>query len=152
MNLIPAVNIIKRFEGLRLNAYKDPVGIPTIGYGTTKDVKMGQTITREQAEALLYEDIKTIRLPAVQRLVTAPIGNNQLCALISFCYNVGVGALGKSTLLKRLNAGEHKEKVAKEFLKWTKAGGKVLPGLVTRRRSELALFLKPDDIEIKKLS
>ncbi len=149
MNLIPAIKLIKQFEGLKLHAYRDPVGIPTIGFGTTRGVDMGMIITVEEAERLLYDDIKHTRLPAIQSVVKVPIGNNQLCALISFVYNVGTGALMKSTLLRRLNAKEPKTAVAQEFDKWNKANGHILPGLVSRRRAEKALFLKPDDVEVR---
>lgn len=148
MNLVPAAKLIRQFEGLRLKAYKCPAGIWTIGYGTTQGVYPNQTVTREQAELMMYNDIKGERLPVLQKHITAPITNNMLCALISFTYNVGNGAFIKSTLLRRLNAKEPKDKVANEFDKWTKAGGHILPGLVSRRRAEKALFLKPDDVAV----
>src|SRR5687767_4780302 len=92
------INLIKEFEGCRLKAYKDPVGIPTIGYGRIKGVKMGDVITQEQADDYLAEEIAAEYAPGVERLVKVVINENQFAALVSFAYNVGVGALGKSTL------------------------------------------------------
>lgn len=141
--LAPALSLIKKFEGLRLEAYRDPVGVWTIGYGTTRGVHRGMKITQEEAENLLLEDLKT-RLPAIERLLKVETSDNELSALVSFCYNVGLGALKKSTLLKRLNASEDEERIADEFLRWDKAGGRVLKGLTRRRRAERSLFLTPD--------
>lgn len=146
MNLIPAIKLIKISEGLKLKAYRDSVGVWTIGYGTTKNVYENQEITPDQADHLLYDDIKNDRVPVLKMHISVPITNNMLCALISFTYNVGNGAFIKSTLLRRLNANEPKAKVATEFAKWNKAGDKILPGLVSRRRAERELFLKPDEL------
>lgn len=144
-NLEPALTLIKEFEGLYLNAYKDPVGIPTIGWGTIKypngqKVKMGDKITKDQAEEYLRHEVMGF-VQSVKNLVKVPISNNAFCALVSFCYNLGAGALGGSTLLKKLNSGESMESVAGEFGKWVHAGGKVLPGLVRRREAEKNIFL-----------
>lgn len=144
-DLAPAVSIIKEFEGLYLKAYLDPVGIPTIGWGTIKypngeKVKMGDTVTAAQAEAYLIHEMSGF-VKSVEKLVKVAISNNSFCALVSFCYNLGAGALEKSTLLKRLNSGESKEAVAPEFMKWVNAGGKPLKGLVRRREAEKKLFL-----------
>lgn len=133
------VALIQDFEGLRLNAYKDAVGIPTIGWGHTGDVKMGTTITRTEAERILREDLHDFER-AVTRLVRVPINQNQFDALVCFSFNVGAKALENSTLLKLLNAG-NKAGAASQFANWNKAGGKVLPGLVTRRAAEAKLFL-----------
>lgn len=151
MNLDPAIKLIKEFEGCVLKAYRDPVGIPTIGYGTIKNVKMGMVIGQVEAEKLLLDDIVNERLPAVKKCVRVPITNNQLCALISFAYNVGNAALAKSTLVRKLNNGDSTLSVANEFNKWTKAGGRTLKGLVRRRAAERALFLKKEPVEIKTL-
>lgn len=145
-DLRPAIALIKEFEGLYLNAYKDPVGIPTIGWGTIvypdgRKVQMGDKITVQQAEAYLIHHMQEF-VRAVDRLVKVEISNNSFCALVSFCYNLGAGALEKSTLLRRLNAGEPKEAVSTEFMKWVKAGGETLKGLVRRREAEKALFLR----------
>lgn len=136
------INLIKEFEGCRLKAYKDPVGIPTIGYGRIKGVKMGDVITQEQADNYLVEEIAAEYAPGVERLVKVAINDNQFAALVSFAYNVGVGALGKSTLLRKLNTGDYAG-AANQFLVWNKAGGKALAGLTRRRGAERDLFLKP---------
>jgi len=132
------LDLIKSFEGLRLSAYKDVVGVVTIGYGTTSGVKMGDTITKERAEELLREDVKRFE-GQVLRLVKVPLTQGQLDALVSFTYNLGAGNLGNSTLLRLLNAGDYAGAAA-QFDRWNKAGGKVLAGLVRRRAAERALF------------
>jgi lysozyme len=133
------VALIQDSEGLRLTAYKDAVGIPTIGWGHTGDVKMGTTITRAEAERILREDLHDFER-AVTRLVKVPLTQNQFDALVCFSFNVGAKALENSTLLRLLNAG-NKVGAASQFANWNKAGGKVLPGLVTRRAAEAKLFL-----------
>lgn len=135
-----AVEIVKRFEGLRLDAYLCPAGIWTIGYGHTGGVQGGERITEERAEELLMEDLKSVQrrlAPAVEVPVTA----GQAAALMSLAFNVGVGAVTGSKLLRRLNQGLP-EAAADEFLDWTRAGGQELPGLVRRRRAERDLFLR----------
>ncbi|MBK3870977.1 lysozyme [Stutzerimonas frequens] len=132
------LDLIKSFEGLRLSAYKDVVGVVTIGYGTTSGVKMGDTITKERAEELLREDVKRFE-QQVQRLVKVPLTQGQFDALVSFVYNLGAGNLSNSTLLRLLNAGDYAGAGA-QFERWNKAGGKVLAGLVRRRAAERALF------------
>lgn len=144
-DLGPAIDLIKKFEGLYLNAYLDPVGIPTIGWGTIaypdgRKVQMGEHCTAEQAEAWLHDEVAE-KAKGVRELVKVPITNNQFCALVSFAYNLGIGALKGSTLLKRLNAGEKASAVANEFGKWINAGGKPLKGLIRRRGDEAKLFL-----------
>lgn len=139
MNISNAgIDLIKRFEGLRLKAYLCPAGVWTIGYGTTKGVKAGQRITEAQAEELLRADVEKFEL-AVIRTVKAPLTQNQLDALVSLAYNIGNKAFGNSTLLRLLNAGDYAG-AAKQFDRWTRGGGKVLPGLVKRRAAERALF------------
>lgn len=133
------IDLIKSFEGCKLDAYKDAVGVVTIGYGHTKTAQMGQRITQAQADELLRSDIATFE-SAVTAAVTVPINQNQFDALVCFAFNVGAGALRDSTLLKKLNAGDY-QGAANEFLKWDKAGGKVLAGLTRRRKSERLLFL-----------
>lgn len=148
-NIKPAIELIKHFEGLRLQAYKDTVGVWTIGYGTIAlngmPIKPGQTITEADALQALLQDLETVRCPAIERLCKVELTDNEFCALVSFCYNLGIGALAKSTLLKLLNTNASREIVANEFLKWTKAGGVKLPGLVKRRKAEKELFLRPDE-------
>lgn len=133
------INLIKRFEGLRLEAYLDSVDIPTIGYGHTRGIKLGQTITQEQADAFLEEDIHEFEL-AIQRLVHVNLTQNQFDALVSFTFNLGIGSLKQSTLLKKLNAGDITG-AANEFNRWVYAGGKKLTGLVKRRSAERLMFI-----------
>ena len=133
------IDLIKSFEGLRLEAYLDSVDVPTIGYGHTRKVQLGQTITAEQAESFLMEDIHEFEL-AIQRLVYVPLSQNQFDAIVSFTFNVGIGNLKRSTLLKKLNAGNIAG-AANEFNKWVYAGKEKLKGLVKRRDKERLLFI-----------
>ena len=133
--------LIKSFEGLELEAYLCPADIWTIGYGHTGNVKEGDSITKAEAEALLDKDLRTFR-NGVKRLVKVPLNENQFGALVSFAYNLGLGSLQNSTLLKMLNAGDYTG-AADQFLRWNKSGGKVLTGLVRRREAERAVFLTP---------
>ena len=133
------LDLIKQFEGLRLNAYLCAAGVPTIGYGHTKGVDMDDAITKEQAEELLREDIHEFEL-IVQRLVYYKITQNQFDALVSFAFNLGGDSLKHSTLLKKLNAGDIAG-AANEFNKWVFAGKKKLTGLVKRRSAERLLFI-----------
>lgn len=135
------LDIIKRFEGLKLKAYKCPAGVWTIGWGHTGDVKPGATITAHQAEAILDADLDRFEL-GVDKLAPG-LPSNQFSALVSFSFNVGLEALAKSTLLKKLKSGGPLA-AAPEFAKWVRAGGKVLPGLVKRREAERQLFLTPE--------
>lgn len=135
------LDLIKSFEGFSANAYPDPAHgwkVPTIGYGTTAGVKMGDTITKERAEELLREDVKRFE-GYVDRLVKVPLTQGMFDALVSFTYNLGTGALEKSTLLDQLNRGDY-DGAAEQFGRWVKAGGKTLAGLVRRRAAERALF------------
>ncbi|QJP10448.1 lysozyme [Pseudomonas multiresinivorans] len=132
------VSLIKAFEGLRLDAYQDSVGVWTIGYGTTRGVKRGMTISKAEAERLLTEDIGRFE-PEIARLVKVPLTQGQWDALTSFTYNLGAANLESSTLLKLLNAKDYAG-AAEQFPRWNKAGGKVLPGLVKRRAAEQAMF------------
>lgn len=132
--------LIKRFEGCRLKAYKCPAGVLTIGYGHTKGVTAGMTITQSRAEELLREDVAP-----VERLLNAlkiNLRQGQFDALVSFIFNLGAGAFGSSTLKKKIVAGAADKDIVAEFRRWTKAGGKVLPGLVQRRDAEAALWMK----------
>lgn len=131
------LQLIKHFEGLRLEAYRCPADVPTIGYGHTLGVKMGDRITQDQAEELLRKDLAIFER-GVNKAVTALITQGQYDALVSFAYNLGLGALQGSTLLRKLNAGED---ASGEFGRWVHAGGKRLDGLVRRREAERALFL-----------
>ncbi|MBC8946945.1 lysozyme [Xenorhabdus indica] len=133
---------IKQYEGLKLKAYPDPAtgGIPwTIGYGHTKDVKPGQVITEQQAEAFLLDDLKLIYL-TFESAVKVSLTQGQFDALCSFIFNCGAGNFARSTLLKKLNAGDY-QGAADEFQRWNKAAGKVMNGLTKRRASERQMFL-----------
>lgn len=132
------LSLIKQFEGCRLTAYLCPAGVWTIGWGRTTNVKRGDTCTQAQADAWLVQEYDAFE-KKVGGLVRVPVTANQLGALVAFAYNVGVGALGASTLLRLLNAG-HADQAAAQFGRWNKAGGKVLAGLTKRRAAEAALF------------
>lgn len=135
------LNLIKNFEGCRLKAYKCPAGVLTIGYGHTgKDVKEGLTITQEQAEHYLQNDV-IIHSANVSRLVKVPITQNQFDALVSFEYNVGYGNFASSTMLKLINKNKFPE-AAQQFDRWVYANKKRLEGLAKRRQAEKELFLK----------
>lgn len=133
------LSLIKSFEGLRLQAYQDSVGVWTIGYGATRGVKAGMKISKEQAERMLLNDVQRFE-PEVQRLITVPLSQNQWDALMSFTYNLGAANLESSTLRRLLNAGNYAS-AAQQFPRWNKAGGQVLAGLVRRRAAERDLFL-----------
>lgn len=136
------LSLLKRSEGLVLSAYRDPVGIWTIGYGHTgPEVKPGLKISPAQAETLLRKDLGRFE-SVVRSLVKVPVNANQFSALVSFTYNVGTGALGQSTLLSLLNQQNY-QGAANEFSRWVYGGGQALPGLVKRRSQERALFLTP---------
>ncbi|GGA41601.1 glycoside hydrolase family protein [Okeania sp. KiyG1] len=146
------LNLIKKWEGLYLDAYLDPVGIPTIGYGTIrypngKKVQLGERITERNAEFYLkYQCDKVAEI--VSRLVKVPLNQNQFDALVSFCYNVGTGAFERSTMLRKLNQGDY-QGAANEFPRWVNGvvnGVKQpLPGLVSRRADEQKLFNTPSN-------
>lgn len=135
------IDLIKSFEGCKLQAYDDPLhpGLITIGYGHTGGVKLGTSITQEQAEAFLLSDLSSFEA-SVSKLVNVSLTSNQFSALVSFAYNLGPRSLQNSTLLKLLNQGHH-SLAADEFLKWTHSNGATIPGLVRRREAERALFL-----------
>lgn len=135
------LDLLKRSEGFRASAYQDSGGVWTIGYGTTKDVQPGDTCTEEQASQWLRRDVLSAEW-AVMKLIEVPMTQGQFDALVDFVYNLGEGALAKSTLLRKLNAGDYAGAAA-EFPKWCHAGNQVLPGLVTRRAAERALFEAP---------
>lgn len=128
-------------EGLRVVAYRDGAGLPTIGYGHCAGVRLGDTCTPDEAERWLREDI-LIAEAAVSQLARVALVQNQFDALVDFTFNLGAGALGGSTLLRRLNSGDYAG-AAIEFPRWVHdAGGHVEPGLVTRRDRERQLFLR----------
>lgn len=132
------IDLVKASEGLRLQAYRDSGGKPTIGYGHTAGVKMGQTITEAEAEQLLVDDLDDAA-DGVRRLVTVSLKQGQFDALCDFVFNLGAGRLMGSTLLRVLNRGDYGA-AAVQFKFWVMGGGEVLPGLVKRRAAERALF------------
>ncbi|HHD2942115.1 TPA: lysozyme [Enterobacter kobei] len=138
------ISLIKQFEGCKLTAYQDSVGVWTIGYGWTqpvdgKTIRAGMTIKQETAERLLKTGLVSYESD-VSRLVKVGLTQGQFDALVSFTYNLGTRSLSTSTLLRKLNAGDYAG-AADEFLRWNRAGGKVLNGLTRRREAERALFL-----------
>jgi GH24 family phage-related lysozyme (muramidase) len=135
------IALIREFEGLRLVAYRDPVGVWTIGCGHTKTARRGMRISTEKAEQLLREDLAVFE-SCVDRNAWHALNQNEFDALVSWAFNVGCGAAARSTLMRKLNAGDRKG-AADELLRWDKAGGKSLPGLSRRRRAERELFLRP---------
>jgi lysozyme len=137
------LKLVKSFEGLRLKAYRCPAGIWTIGYGHTTaagppEVREGMRITAADAEAILKRDLERFEA-AVSAMVKVPLTQAQFDVLVSFAFNCGTAALRRSTLLKRVNQGAF-DAVPVELMKWTKADGRELPGLVRRRRAEAALW------------
>lgn len=141
------INLIKLFEGYKPKAYLCPAGVPTIGYGSTMystglKVKLGDTINEQQANELLFWELKN-KSYALHGL---KINQNQFDALLSFCFNLGIGAFAKSTLKKKIVANPNDATIKQEFLKWNKArvGGKLmeLKGLTRRRIAEAELYFK----------
>ncbi len=132
--------VIKRFEGLRLKAYKDSKGIWTIGYGHTLNVKPGQVITKEEADELFERDLASFEKQLKPHLNDIKLSQNQYDAIVSLCYNIGVGAFVRSSIYKHLVRKEY-NKAADAFLLYVYAGGQVLSGLQRRRRKERKIFL-----------
>lgn len=143
---VSAEKLIAKFEGLRLKAYQDTGGIWTIGYGSTKDpytgiaVKQGDQISKATALAWLQKEIEQ-RQVAIRKLVKVPITSNQLAAITSLAYNIGLGAFQRSTLLRLLNSKAPVQEIADQFLRWNKVNGQVIKGLTKRRELERELFL-----------
>lgn len=131
------INLIKSFEGLRLQAYQDSVGIWTIGYGHTQDVHEGMAINESEAEQLLRDDLA--RFEHGVEDMAGDCTQGQFDALVSFAFNLGLQALKTSTLLRLHKAGDHAG-AEEQFMRWTKAGGRVLSGLVRRRAAEAELY------------
>lgn len=132
-----STGIIAGYEGHRLKAYRDPVGIPTICFGSTRGVKMGDVKTAAECKALLTKEIET-HLRGIDACIMATISDQEYVAYTSVAYNVGVGAFCNSTLNEKLNQGDRSGACA-ELSKWVYAGGDVLPGLVKRRAGERQL-------------
>lgn len=136
------IDLIKHFEGLRNSMYADAIGIPTIGYGHIikkgEEYLMTKVLTDDEADQLLKSDLIQFE-NGVSSAVTAPLNQNQFDALVAFSFNVGIGNLRASTLLKKLNAGDYSG-AQTEFVRWNKAKGQVLSGLTRRRQAEANLF------------
>ena len=132
------VALIKKFEGCELDAYQDSVGVWTIGYGHTKEVKEGDKINKEEAENLLEEEMPEYE-GYIENLVKVSLSQCEFDSLCSWVYNLGPTNLQESTLLRFLNEGKYDE-IPAQIKRWNKAGGKVLDGLVRRREAEALLF------------
>lgn len=140
MNLQKGLDLIVQFEGCSLTAYRDIVGILTIGFGHVgKNVVEGMSITQDEADAILAADIE--HFLKLLKPMLPPLSDNEFCAVLSLVFNIGLGHFSGSTLLRLLKAGAPKEDIANEFPKWCKAGGQVIEGLLRRRLAEKALFL-----------
>lgn len=137
------IEMIQFFEGFRSEAYRDSVGVWTIGYGTTRGVKPGDTITRKEAEERMLDELDRDYSPVVRTRVTVPLTQSMFDALSCFVYNTGGTQFARSTMLRKLNSGDY-EGAAEEFDRWVYADGKKLNGLVNRRRAEKELFLMED--------
>lgn len=148
------IELIKSHEGLRLEAYIDPVGVLTIGYGHTKNVFPNQIITEREADSLLMSDIVEAER-AVNNLVKSDLTQSQFDALVSFVFNLGAGSLQRSTLLKKINQDSTQSDIAFQFQRWDK--GRVngvlvpLPGLVKRRKEEAELYFSDLKKKVKQL-
>jgi lysozyme len=133
-------NLIKKCEGLRLQAYKCAAGVWTIGYGHTGNVKEGDVITQSKADELLAADL--VRFESAVNSELQNITQNQFDALVSFAFNVGVNAFKTSTLLKKAKLNPADNSIRNEFLKWVNAGGRPLDGLKKRREQEAELYFR----------
>jgi lysozyme len=147
MNIsVEGISLIKKFEGCELEAYQDSVGVWTIGYGHTKDVKQGDKINQDEAENLLEEEMPEYE-GYINDMVEVSLEQCQFDALVSWVYNLGPTNLSSSTLLKVLNEVDYDE-VPFQIKRWNKAGGKVLEGLTRRREAEALLFQDKEWYEV----
>ncbi len=135
--------LLEHYEGLRLTAYQDSVGVWTIGYGDTENVHEGMTITQAEADERLNGRLSRDFVPGVLAVLKRESSQSQFDAMVCFAYNVGIGALTSSTLLRLFNSGDIAG-AADQFPRWDKAGGQSLKGLRKRRAAERALFLGAD--------
>ncbi len=142
MNYDKAKELIKKFEGCKLKAYKCPAGIWTIGYGHIKGVTKGMEITQEEAEKMLDEDINEFA-EQIKKL-NLQLNENQFNAILSFAFNVGIGKFAGSTMCRLLRQKNYKD-AGNEFYRWCYAGGKVLEGLKKRREAERELFFRGEN-------
>lgn len=138
------IDLIKQAEGLRLEAYQDSVRVWTIGYGHTREVRVGQVITEKEAEGLLREDLDEFERGVLYATSPVKLTQGQFDALVSFSFNLGLGSLNSSTLLKKLKAGDASG-ASFEFQRWVYADAKKLPGLVKRREAERQLFISENE-------
>ncbi len=135
------LNLIKRYEGCVLKAYRCPAGVLTIGYGHTGGVREGQVITRKEADEYLKRDVKAVET-CISTAVQSRLSQNQFDALCSFTFNVGCGNFLRSTLLKKIKVNPSDPAIRAEFAKWVHAKSVVLPGLVKRRKEEADLYFR----------
>lgn len=141
------IQLIENFEGFSSLPYLDSVGVPTIGYGSTyynngaKVALSDPAITTLTAVSILQYHLGNIE-QTLNSIIKVPITQNQFDSLVSFCYNLGVGALEQSTLLKKLNVNPNDPTIEQEFMKWVNAGGHILPGLQMRRQKEANLYFQ----------
>lgn len=140
------LSLIKKFEGCELEAYQCSAGVWTIGYGHTKGVTPSDSISQEEAEQMLVDELHEYE-SYINEYVTVALSQNQFDALVSWVYNLGPANLKASTMLKVLNSGEY-EDVPAQIKRWNKAGGKVLEGLIRRREAEACLFQGKEWFEI----
>ena len=139
---VEGLTLIKKFEGLELKAYQCAAGVWTIGYGSTKDVKEGDTLTQKEADNLLLHEMQEYE-GYIKELVKVPLKQNQFDALVSWVFNLGPANLKASTMLKFLNAGDY-HLIPSQIKRWNKANGKVLEGLIRRREAEALMFEDKD--------
>lgn len=134
------IELVKRYEGYREQAYRCPAGVWTIGYGHTANVHEGQTCTREQAERWLREDLRSAENAVNVLEPSRPLRQCEFDALVSFVYNLGTGNFSGSTLRRKVLANPDNPTIRDEFEKWIYADGRIQPGLVTRREAEADLY------------
>lgn len=134
-----ALDLIREFEGCRLEAYKCPAGVWTIGYGSTHGAREGDRWSQAEADERLEQDASVLCATICRDTNGHGLNDNQLSALISLAYNIGMGALKGSTLMRFIRRGDY-ESAADQFERWNKAGGKPLAGLTRRRKAERELF------------
>jgi len=132
------ISLIKKFEGCKLEAYLDAVDVPTIAYGRTKDVKIGDICTQQQAEDWLEEELVEYA-GYVNEAVKVELTQPQFDSIVSWTYNLGPSNLNRSSMLRVLNTSDY-DNVPEQIMRWNKAGGRVLPGLVRRREAEAEMF------------
>lgn len=143
-----AIELMHRYEGLRLDAYLCPANVWTIGFGNTfyengTKVKRGDKITRERANELFNNIVEQRFATPLRSVIVSKVNNFQFSALVSLAYNIGIGNISKSTLLRLVNKNQNDPNIRNQFMRWNRAGGKVLRGLTLRREAEANLYFKP---------